>query len=42
MRSPASTPDRHARLGLAVMVAAAVAMFAWLVAALFTAAFAAP
>lgn len=42
MRSPVSTPDRHARLGLAMVVAAAVAMFVWLVATLFIAAFAAP
>jgi hypothetical protein len=39
MRNPVSTPDRHARLLLAAVVVAAVAVFVWLVTTLFTAAF---
>ena len=39
MRSPVSTPDRHARLLLAAVVVAGLVVFVWLVSTLFTAAF---
>lgn len=39
LRQPRATPDRHARLVLAALVLAALAMFGWLVVTLADAAF---